>query len=103
MNLLQETEEIITANGKELSEVLFVMSKSLGRPAISFSWDEFAALADFEYDDGYGGNEIESTLKVVGDNWWLERGEYDGSEWWEFKTMPECPPYQKPCKADLEE
>lgn len=25
---------------------------------------------------------------VVGDDWWLERHEYDGSEWWEFKRLP---------------
>lgn len=25
---------------------------------------------------------------LVGDGWWIERAEYDGSEWWEFKTIP---------------
>ena len=25
---------------------------------------------------------------LVGDGWWIERFEYDGSEWWEFKTIP---------------
>ena len=24
-------------------------------------------------------------------SWWLERAEYDGSEWWEFKTAPAEP------------
>ena len=23
-----------------------------------------------------------------GSDWWLERGEYDGSEWWEFRREP---------------
>ena len=27
-------------------------------------------------------------LVLVGDGWWIERCEYDGSEWWEFKTIP---------------
>lgn len=27
---------------------------------------------------------------VVGKDFWLERGEYDGSEWWSFKTTPQC-------------
>lgn len=25
---------------------------------------------------------------VVGDNWWIERHEYDGNEWWEYKEKP---------------
>jgi hypothetical protein len=25
---------------------------------------------------------------VIGSDWWLERHEYDGSEWWEFKSLP---------------
>ena len=37
-------------------------------------------------------NEIMQYFRVaVGDNWWLERAEYDGSEWWEFKTIPKEP------------
>lgn len=31
------------------------------------------------------------SLKIVGDNWWLERHEYDGAEWFEFKTLPQKP------------
>jgi len=30
----------------------------------------------------------EVSLTVAGDDWWLERHGYDGSEWWEFKTLP---------------
>ena len=33
--------------------------------------------------------------KIVGDNWWLERDEYDGAEGWEFKVMP-IKPNSKP-------
>lgn len=54
----------------------------------AMSWNEFAAIADITYDAGYGGQEIASDLVVVGNNWWLERYEYDGSECWEFKTPP---------------
>jgi len=103
INLLKETLDTLAECNKTSADVLFVCCDQYDRPAISFSWDEFAEIADFLYDNGYGGNEIHSSLKIVGDNWWLERGEYDGSEWWEFKTMPEHPPYQKPCKADLEQ
>ena len=44
-----------------------------------------------EYDDGYGETEVKDDLQIVGANWWLERHEYDGSEWWEFKSLPTQP------------
>lgn len=40
------------------------------------------------YDNGFGGQEVVTDLVILGDNWWLERGEYDGSEWWGFRTVP---------------
>ena len=43
------------------------------------------------YDSGYGSAEIRGDLVIVGWNWWLERREYDGAEWWELKTMPFIP------------
>jgi hypothetical protein len=103
MNLLNETREILTSNGKNESDVVWVGvgDRYHKRPAMAFSWQEFAALSGFEYDDGFGGNEIAGSLKVVGDNWWLERGEYDGSEWWEFKTLPTMPEPGSPCRDDL--
>lgn len=86
-NLLTETSEILAQNGKSGDEVRWVGSKD-GRYAIS--WQEFASIAaDVVYDSGYGGNEIASELVVVGDDWWLERGEYDGAEWWDFKCQPQ--------------
>lgn len=48
----------------------------------------FCSKADFTYHDGFGGVEIDMGLIVVGKDFWLERHEYDGSEWWEFKSIP---------------
>ena len=28
---------------------------------------------------------------VVGSDWWMTRGEYDGSEWWEMHWYPNKP------------
>lgn len=42
---------------------------------------------DFEYDAGYGCQELYGTVLFT-DGGWLERGEYDGSEWWEYKHAP---------------
>ena len=89
MNLLKETIEELTENGKSESDVLWV-----GRGFYACNYEkqeDFKAKADFEYDNGYGGNEIPMDLIVVGKDFWLERHEYDGAEWWEFKTMPKEP------------
>ena len=49
---------------------------------------EFLEHANVEYNDGYGLEEINTDLILVGKDFWLERGTYDGSEWWEYKSMP---------------
>jgi hypothetical protein len=85
-NLLKETIEKLYSHDKTPQDVLYVVSRDC-----KATWEDFVELADFEYDAGYGGAEIDSGLYIVGDNWWLERHEYDGSEWWEFKTLPKAP------------
>lgn len=88
MNLLQETIEELAAHGKTVQDVKWV---GLGDLIRYIHWEEFQRLADFEYDNGYDGYEINLGLVVVGKDWWLERNGHDGSEWWEFKTMPKKP------------
>ncbi len=92
MNLLQETINCLKENGKSPLEVLFVVCGGDGITGQAGSWDDFAALAkDINYHNGFGGAEISGGLQVVGTDWWLERGEYDGSEWWEYKECPKTP------------
>lgn len=38
---------------------------------------------------------VATDLVLVGDDWWIERAEYDGSEWWEFKSIPVRKQYMK--------
>jgi len=81
-------DTIATMNYHKLShdDVRWVGSAD-GQYAVSF--DRFRELAEgLEYDDGFGSAEIATDLVIVGNTWWLERGEYDGSEWWTYKTMP---------------
>lgn len=87
-NLLKETIEDLKKHGKGPTDVRWVGSSD---GAYWVDWAAFAAIANVEYDDGFGGQEIASDLVVVGDDWWLEREEYDGSEWWSFKRAPERP------------
>ena len=87
-NLKEETLNCLRKHGKAEKDVRWVGTK--GREIqIDVFWKE----ADREYDDGYGGAEVNELLMVVGDDWWLERHEYDGAEWWEYKERPSRPLY----------
>lgn len=57
-------------------------------------WEYFLHQLDFTYDNGYGTQELFGIVWLE-DNAWLERAEYDGSEWWEYKQTPEIPEYLK--------
>lgn len=84
MNLLQETIDVLKVHNHVPEDVLWVGSED-GEYAIT--WDEFAKIADDEYDEGYGGQEVAKDLVIVGAGWWYSRGECDGSEWWDYN----CP------------
>lgn len=51
-------------------------------------YQEFLDKLDFEYDAGYGGQELFGIIWCE-DGVWLDRGEYDGSEWWEEHKYPD--------------
>ena len=44
-----------------------------------------------EYDSGWGGQELFGTIWYI-DGTWSDRGEYDGSEWWEYHQCPDITP-----------
>ena len=93
VNLLKETLEILEKKNKKESDVMLVIGL-LGdyfkddEREVGCSWELFKKYANFSYDNGFGGNNIKTSLKVVGTDFQLERHEYDGSEWWEYKEMP---------------
>ena len=39
------------------------------------------------YFDGYGSQEWDGWISFT-DGSWIERSEYDGSEWWAYKSCP---------------
>lgn len=53
--------------------------------------DQFLESLDFTYDSGYGGQELYGTIWYK-DATWSDRGEYDGSEWWQYNSVPDIPP-----------
>jgi hypothetical protein len=85
-NLLKETLEELEAKGKKESDVKWV-----GTSTHKTTWEDFKRIADVEYEAGYGAPKVAQDLLIVGENWWLERSEYDGSEWWNYKELPKEP------------
>ena len=67
---------------KKLEDVMFIGSQD-GKYRMSLA--KFLTLSNFTYDCGYGAPEIAGDLIVYfNDNTYMTRGEYDGSEWWEY-------------------
>lgn len=86
MNLLKETKRELREHNKKLSDV-----KWIGNTEYKIPLEAMRELFDHDYDSGYGSPKVAEDLIVVGADWWLERHEYDGSEWWEYKEIPTMP------------
>ena len=96
MNFKEETLEELKEHGKTWEDVKFIQGKDF---SVANSKEEILELMDFEYYDGYGSPDIATDLVIVGDKWWLERHEYDGSEWWEYKELPAIKSESKKVKS----
>lgn len=80
INLLTETIDAIHAAGQTPQDIFFIGSPEAGHRC---TWAEFEAMADFEYDEGYGLQNVARDLVIVfTDESRLERTNYDGSENW---------------------
>ena len=53
-------------------------------------YDAFIKSLDINYNAGFGGQELYGNIWFT-DGSWAERGEYDGSEWWEIPSEPKIP------------
>jgi hypothetical protein len=98
-NLKDETISILEKHGLTPSDIKFISVSGRNDEEYEISIEDFFAAAEcFDYDHGYGLEVVNHSLKIVGDGWWLDRREYDGSEWWEFHT-----PAQRPAKKAARE
>ena len=80
MNLWTETIETLRVNRKEWEDVL-----RIGTKEGYIDKELFRKLArDTDYDDGYGASKVAEDLIIEGKGFRMTRGEYDGSEWWNF-------------------
>jgi len=55
---------------------------------------------DFTYDNGFGGQEVDGEIWFK-DGTWADRGEYDGSEWWNYHKCPKVPTFLYPLEEEL--
>lgn len=53
--------------------------------------NQVTPFLNFDYDDGFGTQYLEGTI-WYSDGTWSSREEYDGSEWWAYRSCPPLPP-----------
>ena len=91
-NLQEETLEAIRGSGKNIEDIAYCniyYSYWRNKDSINICVDTFDIDSlNLKYDAGYGSQEIFGFI-VFTDNSWLQRREYDGSEWWEYFKTPE--------------
>ena len=81
----QENRKLLCAKiGHETSVLNIILKKRYTKK----DFDEFLQELDFEYDSGYGDQEVFGII-WFDDGTWCERYEYDGSEHWEHKECPD--------------
>lgn len=107
INLLNETIDILLNHEKHREDIEFVVGLDNSIKEyypwdcdekdylVRTTWEEFASKADKMYDNGFGGAEVLEITMIVGKDFWLERHEYDGSEWWEYKELPKAENYRE--------
>lgn len=83
-NLWVETSRVLVTYGKSFDDVKYIQGSDFGITKENF--EQVAKKS--EYYSGFGSAEVAEDLVIVGDDWWLERHEYDGSEWWEYRETP---------------
>lgn len=91
-NLYDEIEDVLDEHGHSIDEIAWVSLNDSIVP-VDVDVDEFLETAkDFDYDPGYGTVAVDTELIVMlecGD--WLERSTYDGSEWFDYRSVPTRP------------
>ena len=71
---------------EEITERNFILTTGYSQE----DWIDFLSKIDFFYHSGYGGQELFGTIWYENGTW-SDRGEYDGSEWWNYNKCPDIP------------
>lgn len=86
--LFDETVTILEIHGKTIADIEYI-----GSSETKINTNKALELMKkTNYHSGYGGQEIAENLMIKGDGFIMTRGEYDGSEWWDYmQTDPSLP------------
>lgn len=90
-NAKQELLKAIETNTIVCAEIYFNSAEKISLSSLESQsknyWDNFLSCLDKEYDAGWGHQYLYGWV-ILSDGSWLERKEYDGSEWWEKRIKP---------------
>lgn len=90
-NVKHELQKVLSDNHKTTQDIAYGVIRLGyyldGAKIFELGTDIAINTLDEHYDNGYGAQELFGYI-VFTDGTWLERHEYDGSEWWEFKRTP---------------
>ena len=87
-NLYDETVTILESHGKTIADIEYI-----GSSETKINTNKALELMKkTNYDSGYGSQKIAENLMIKGNGFIMTRGEYDGSEWWDYmQTDPSLP------------
>jgi hypothetical protein len=85
--MINAKNEILEEVGEREVELIRIVFDTDSQKIIEGTPPDVLAKLDFEYDNGFGGQSLYGYIWDK-DGTWSERGEYDGSEWWEHKERP---------------
>lgn len=80
INLWEETIEVIEDNKRTWDDVTHILGTDF-----QISKENYERVAKKTYyNSGFGAAHVAEDLVIYGASFLMKRGEYDGSEWWEF-------------------
>ena len=87
INFYGEIVETLEEHNKSINDIIWIGTRKYKVNKEKFLED----AKKLKYDNGYGIEVINQSLIIAGNNWYLERWEYDGSEGFRFVSLLEEP------------
>ena len=91
INLATETINVLNKNKYTVEDIDWIGNNDFTIPIREF----FDVALNTTYNNGYGSAQIPCDLIIMmKDGSWYSRGEYDGSEWWQYNRQLSKPTIQ---------
>lgn len=99
INLYEETLQKLRDHNKTFDNVIAIANSYNNYNATKEEIKKYSYVYDKEafikasklinYDNGFGGDCVGMYLVIIGDDFYMDRTEYDGSIYWEYRTKPQ--------------